>query len=114
MYPNKNDIFRPIIIFNQILVELSDAMVACANDTFINQFKLRTTSLSGLFNLIFTLLYEIYVNKALVQAIDALKSSPDCLHTGYEVGLIQTEIFDYQVIHNNVLIAEIQVYSDPS
>ena len=48
----------PIAITNQISVDLSNALEACSTTTLINQIQFRTSTFSGLFNFIFTSLYE--------------------------------------------------------
>jgi hypothetical protein len=87
-------------------------MVACSNNVFINQFRIRTTSISGAFNLLFTFLYQLLIQGKLIESWRELKSSPDCLSEGYHLGMIQTELFRYTA-SKEILYGMIEDYNDP-
>ena len=50
----------PIDYFSQYLVEQSNSYSACTSETFIKQFDTRFSSWSGLFNMVFTVVYSYY------------------------------------------------------
>lgn len=87
-------------------------MIACQQTLFINQFKLRTTSVSGAFNIFFTIVYSILTDSKLMQAIRLIQSAPDCLNFGYQFGIIITEGFNFTAM-KEVLYDYIKEYDDP-
>ena len=60
-YPDFSNLMLPVIYSNEMVVDLSDQIVACKFSTLINQFAQRTNSLSGFFDFIFTVGYAMVV-----------------------------------------------------
>jgi len=61
---------------------------------------------------IFTVAYQIFTEGLLVDSWRALQNSPDCVATGYNLGLLVTELLRFRVAHD-VTYDDIDIYLSP-
>lgn len=59
---------EPLTYSNQLVVDVSDAFVACKYSTLVRQTKLKFTNLGGLFSVVFTIVYSGITNDRMYQA----------------------------------------------
>ena len=87
----------PIMYSNQLLVDLSSLMEACSTLTLIKQFTTRTSNLSGVLDFVFTVSYDIIGNSNEMSQVKVIMdSSSTCYDTGFALGSIVSEAFNYQ------------------
>ena len=66
--PDINNFFNPFTLFNQVIVDISDQLVTCSQNLFINQFHMRTSSISGAINTLFNVVYSLITSNAAGEA----------------------------------------------
>ena len=91
-------LIEPMKLSNQLVVDLSNHMQSCSTITLIKQFSSRTSTMSGLFDMIFSFCYEVALNgKAYSTFINHLtEPGTPCILVGADIGTIISEMFSYK------------------
>lgn len=100
---------EPLTYSNQLMVDISDAFVACKYSTLVRQTKLKFTTLGGLFSVVFTIVYSGITKDRLHWAAQDLLDTESCFQYGYDVGVLVSEILSYQV--DNVYFNQLQKFA---
>ena len=96
----------PLKYSNQLLVDFSNQMQSCSATRLIKQFETRTSHLSGFFDFLFGIGYEIYAEGIILKAFNNViyaGATLSCVDYGKEIGILISELFNYKSPVNDPL-----------
>lgn len=111
-----NSLIYPLKLSNQLFVDLSNQMQSCSAITLIKQFNTRTSKMSGLFDLIFTIVYELAFNgqaySTFVNNIQE-KGTP-CVLVGADIAVIVSQMLSYRapVVDSLKMVRKFDTYGN--
>ena len=87
---------QPLNYFNQFLVSMSNCYINCNGAQFVKQFDIRVSTITGISDMTYSLLYDYFTQGQFYTATQDLIASQNCTNLFKNIGIMIKFIFNYE------------------